>query len=149
MRPLTRFVNYAIRFEIAYGEDDFSEVGPYFHEDAEYLVTGGPPFDRKLAGRDAIVEHYTKITRSFDRRFARREPMLLDGPTEDGSHLQARWAAIYSVEGAPPLRLEGEFLVDFDGELIRRYEERNAPGSGARVIAWLGAHGSKLAAPRS
>ena len=149
MGPLTRFINYAIRFEIGYAEDDFSGVGPFFHEDAEYLVTGGPPFDRKFLGRDAIVRYYTDITRSFDRRCARREPVLVEGPTVDGSHIWARWAAIYTVAGAPPLRLEGEFLVDFEGELIHRYEERNAPGVGARVIAWLGEHASKLAPQRS
>jgi len=145
MDPVSVFVNYAVRFERAFASGDWSAVAACFRPDAVLEIGGGPPFCGRYEGRDAIADYYTRITKSFDRRFEQRDVALVEGPVARDGGVWARWSGAYRVAGAPDLPLAGEFFAATkDGE-IARYEERFADGTWVRVAAWLTEHGAKLA----
>lgn len=145
MARLTAFFNYAVRFEQAYASDDWSAIAPAFTEDGSYVVVGPAPFAGRHEGRPALLAYFAAVTRGFDRRFAAREVAALEGPEERGDHVYMRWAAVYSVPDAPPLRLEGESRAFYEGERMLRLEDRIPERFGAAVLEWMQAHGARLA----
>ena len=105
MDPIKRFLEYAAAFESVYKDDDWSLLEPYFTEDAVYEITGGPPFEGRHEGRDAVFAGLEQAVNSFDRRFDSRELEVLEGPELRDGAVWLRWRATYRVEGAPELRL--------------------------------------------
>lgn len=145
---IPRFAAYAAAFEKAFASDDWSVVEPFFTEDAEYEVGLGPPFTPEsgscLRGRDAVLAYFKKALDAFDRRFATREVVLLDGPRVDGDAVWIRGRADYTSPVAPDLSFELEEIAVFSGDAIRRLEDRYDADTIAAVDAYVAAHGEKL-----
>jgi len=141
---LSRFVTYAIKFEQAYASGEWALVGPCFTEGAVYAVLGPPPFAAQHKGRDAVLASFDSATRAFDKQFASREVLVLDGPEERQGHVFMHWAAIYHLPGAPDLRIEGKTKAFFSGDQIQRLEDEIPTEYGAHTLSYLAAHGEKL-----
>ncbi len=145
---IPRFLEYAASFEKAFADDDWSVVEPFFTEDAEYEVGIGPPFTPAsgscIRGRAAVIAHFKRVLDDFDRRFATREVQLLDGPREDGDTVWLRGIGRYTTPHAPDLEFELEELATFDGDRIRRLEDRYPDAVRDAMYAYLEAHGAKL-----
>ena len=152
MSSIPRFVQYAAAFEKAFVDDDWSAVEPFFTEDAEYEVGLGPPFTPEsgscIRGRDAVLAWFKHVLDDFDRRFATRELTLLDGPRADGNAVWLRGRGRYTTPHAPDLVFELEETATFDGDRIRRLEDRYAESDVSAMRAYVEAHGAKLGASR-
>ena len=148
MSSIPRFAEYAAAFEKAFANDDWSVVRPYFTEDAEYEVGLGPPFmpadGSCIAGRDAILAHFKRVLDAFDRRFATREVILLEGPRETGSSVWIRGRGRYTTPLAPDLEFELEETATFEGDRIRRLEDRYPDADRKALLAYVDAHATKL-----
>lgn len=144
MSKIPRFSDYAAAFEKAYASDDWSLVAPFFTEEAVYEVGMDEPFGGRFAGRDAILAYFEDIVNRFDRRFESREVALLEGPREEGDAVWFRGRATYRAPGVPDLVLELEESVHFDGERIRRLEDRYEPSMKERIGTYLEQFGAKL-----
>lgn len=144
MSSIPRFVEYAAAFEKAYAARDFSLVAPYFHEDAVYDLGLPELAPEPLVGRDAILAGFGGITDGFDRRFASRAVVLLEGPREEDGAVWLRGRADYTSPKAPPLSFELEETAHFDGDRIRRLEDRYTPDEVTRLLAYAAAHGAVL-----
>jgi len=142
---LARFGAYFLAFEEAYTSDDWSGVEPFFHEDAIYKVGLPEPFGGVFEGRDAILAYFRRILDGFDRRFARREVIGLEGPALDGETVRIRGRAAYTGGGdLPDVAFDLEEFATFDGERIRRLEDRYDEANARIVGAYLEAHGARL-----
>jgi len=144
MNIMERFTSYAAAFEAAYATDDWAVLDPFFTDDAVYETFAEPPFGTCNEGRDAVKAGFKQIVDAFDRRFDSRTVEMLEGPVERAGSVWFRWAAIYTLAGAPPLRMEGEETAVFAGDRIRRLEDRIPAAVGQLVLTYLAEHGSKL-----
>ena len=144
MSIVDRFTAYAAAFEDAYASDDWSKLDPFFTEDAVYETVADPPFGASVAGRDAVKAYFQQICSAFDKRFDSRAVELLTPPVERDGSVWFRWAAIYTLAGAPTLRMEGEETVVFEGERIRRLEDRMPAATVQGTQAYVAEHGAKL-----
>lgn len=148
MSSIPRFAEYAAAFEKAFASDDWSVVEPFFTEDAEYEIGLGPPFAPEsgscVRGREAVLRYFKEILDAFDRRFATREVTLLEGPREEGDAVWIRGRADYSSPLAPALSFELEEIATFEGDRIRRLEDRYADATIAAVNRYIEAHGARL-----
>jgi len=143
---MERFTAYFLAFEDAYKSDDWSGVEPFFHEDAVYEVGLPEPFGGVFEGRDAILAYFKRILDGFDRRFASRTVTGLEGPLLEGDAVRIRGRADYTGGGAlPDVGFELVEIVTFDGDRIRRLEDRYDAEATAIVDAYLEAHGAHLA----
>ena len=79
-----------------------------------------------------------------DRRFDARELEMLAGPENRDGSAWIRWRVTYRVEGAPPLVMEGEETATFEGDRIRRLEDRYEAEMKQRISSYLKEHGEKL-----
>jgi hypothetical protein len=145
MSRIDRYAAYAQAFEKAFENDDWSLVEPYFSEDAVYESLEAPPLGYRSEGRSAILEDLKRSLDSLDRRFESRELQLLEGPEERDGRVWIRWRATYRSPSVSELVIEGEETAAFDGDRIRRLEDRFAPGTGERVLAFMEAHAARLA----
>lgn len=141
---IDRFIAYAVAFEEAVKSDDWSQVEPFFTENAVYETDGGPPFGGKREGRAAILAFFKQSLDEFDRRFDSREGDLLEGPTEKDGAIWIKWAATYRVADAPELRIEGEERAYYDGDQIRRLDDYIPADVSEGIATFMDAHGSKL-----
>jgi hypothetical protein len=141
---IARFAAYAAAFERAYASDDWSGVAPFFHEDAVYEVHSALPFGGRFEGRDAILSYFKRILDGFDRHFDERKVGLLEGPTEQAGRVWLRGSARYRKAGVPELGFELEETAWFDGDRIRRLEDRYDPANERAVAAWLERHGAAI-----
>ena len=144
MSKVAHFAAYAAAFEKAFVSDDWSQVEPFFTEDAVYDVPLDPPMGGHFEGRAAILEYFKNVLDRFDRRFESREIALLEGPTEDGESVWIRGTATYRAEGVPDFILELEETVHFEGDRIRRMEDDYQPAMKQRIASYLKEHGRKL-----
>jgi len=148
MSKIPRFAEYAAAFEKSFASDDWSLVEPYFTEDAEYEGGLGPPFTPEqgscVRGRAAVLGYFEKALDAFDRRFATREVTLLEGPREEGVEVWIRGRADYTSPLAPDLSFELEEIATFEGDRIRRLEDRYDDATIEALGAYLEAHGAKL-----
>ncbi len=142
MYLVARFLSYATAFEEAYASDEWSRVAPFFTEDAVYQPLS--VFGQRIEGRTAIVAAMKQMVDAFDRRFTSRRVDLLEGPVERDDTVWLRWAATYTLPGAPVLRIVGEEIAEFVDGCIHRLEDRMTEDEARRVAAYLDAHGSKL-----
>jgi hypothetical protein len=145
MSAIPHFARYAAAFEKAFESDDWSGVEPWFTEDAVYEVELPAPFGGRFEGRPAILAYFKQVLDGFDRRFARREVALLEGPREsDDGSVWIRGSARYTAPDVPELCFELEETAWFDRARIRRLRDAYAGEELERVQAWLGRHGPKL-----
>jgi len=141
---IPRFAAYAAAFEQAYASDDWAVVAPFFHDDAVYEVHVGPPFGGRFEGREAILAYFKRILDGFDRHFDERQVSLVEGPTEQDGRVWLRGRAAYRRAGVPDLSFDLEEIAWFDGERIRRLEDRYDPATEQAVQGWLARHGAAL-----
>jgi hypothetical protein len=142
--PTQRFGEYAAAFERVYQSDEWSELEPFFTEDAVYEVHGGPPFGGKFEGRAAVLEHLERSVNAFDRRFPVRKLQLLEGPTLRQGRVWLRWRVTYAGPGLPELVLDGEEAALFEGDRIRRLEDRFPPEASPIAEMWFRSFGKQL-----
>jgi hypothetical protein len=144
MNDIERFGAYAAAFEKAYESNDWSIVEAFFHDDAVYVVGLAEPFGGTFEGREAILAYFDRILNSFDRRFATRTLALLDGPRIEEGSVWIHGAVTYTAEGVPDLTFDLEETARFDGDRIRRLEDRYTDEIAGVVDAYLDAHGATL-----
>jgi len=144
MSIVDRFTAYAAAFEDAYASDDWSKLDPFFTEDAVYETFADPPFGGLIEGREAIKAHFKQICAAFDRRFDSRTVELLTPPADRGGKVWFRWAAVYTLAGAPTLRMEGEETAVFEADRVRRLEDRMPAATVQSAQSYLAEHGAKL-----
>ena len=145
MDPVQRFSEYAEAFEDVFKSDDWSLLEPYFSEDAVYETIAEGPFAGRQDGRDAVFAQLKQTLDTFDRRFDSRTLDLQEGPLLREGKAWIRWRVTYAKAGAPDLVLEGEETAEFEGDRIRRLEDRFTEASARGALEWMGAHGAKLA----
>jgi len=146
--PTQRFGEYAAAFERVYQSDEWSDLEPYFTEDAVYEVQGGPPFGGKFEGRTAVLAHLERSVNAFDRRFPARKLLMLEGPTLRQGRVWMRWRVTYAGPGLPELVLDGEEAALFAGDRIQRLEDRFPPEASPILEMWLRSFGGRLRAPK-
>ncbi|MGH7964131.1 MAG: serine hydrolase [Candidatus Binatia bacterium] len=144
MEMVDRFLAYATAFEEAYASDDWSKLDPFFTEDAVYDFIAPAPFGEKSIGRAALLAQLKNSVNGFDRRFDSRTVELLEGPIEKDGAVWIRWAAVYTLAGAPNCRMEGEERAVFAGDRIQRLEDRVTDAEASRVGAYFAQYGAKL-----
>ncbi len=144
MSKIPAFVKYAAAFEQTYASDDWSLVEPFFTEGAVYEAQIPDPFGGVFEGRPAVLAYFKHVLDAFDRRFATRELILVEGPRESGDSVWIRGGVRYTAPGVPDLYFELEEEVWFDGDRIRRLEDRYDEATRAALLAYLAAHGAKL-----
>lgn len=148
MNPIARFAAYAAAFEKACASDDWTLVAPFFTDDAEYEVGLGPPIGPSpgslVSGREEILAWFKRVLDGFDRRFATREVTLREGPRVDGSRVWIRGSARYTSPAAPPLEFELEETATFEGDRIRRLEDRYSDAERKALARYLEVHGAAL-----
>ncbi len=142
-----RYSQYADAFELTFADNDWSRLEQYFTEDAHYKSAAADgPFAFDVQGRAGILDHLKNAVDGFDRRFASRRLDILDGPSEEGNTVQIKWAAIYTLAGAPDVRMTGSETATFDGDRIKTLVDAFDPESATAVGAWMQEHGDKLPA---
>ena len=144
MGIVERFGAYAEAFEQAYASDDWSVLEQYFTEDAVYNFIAAPPLGGRHEGRATILRDFQSAVNGFDRRFASRRIELIEGPLEKNGDVWMKWAAIYTLDGAPECRMEGEERAVFEGDRISLLEDSVTDAEGQRLGAYMEAHGDKL-----
>ncbi len=144
MSKAAHFAAYAEAFEKAFVSDDWSLVEPFFVEDAIYEIGLDPPMGGRFEGRAAILAYFKEILDRFDRRFESREVAPLEGPKEDGESVWIRGSATYRADGVPDFVLELEETAYFEGDRIRRLEDRSEPEMKRRISTYLKEYGEKL-----
>ncbi len=144
MSEIAYFGAYAAAFEKAFVSDDWSLVGAFFTEDAIYEVDLETPMGGRFEGRAAILAYFKDVLDRFDRRFESRDIALLEGPTEDGDSVWIRGSATYRTKGIPDFVLDLEETAYFEGDRIRRLEDRYEPVMKQRISSYLKKHGEKL-----
>lgn len=142
---ILRFSEYAEAFEVAFRDDNWSVLEPFFTEEAVYETIADEPFAALHQGRDAILKAFQESVNSFDRRFDSRRVELIEGPEEREGAVWIAWRATYQIAGAPDLVLEGDERAWFDGRKISRLEDRIVSGETKNnVPAYMAEHESKL-----
>jgi hypothetical protein len=141
---IPRFVGYAAAFEKAYENDDWVELESWFSEDAIYEI--GLPIlgAERCEGRAAILAWFPDVLDRFDRRFASRELLLLDGPKEEDGVVWIRGSATYCAEGFPDFVLVLEESVRFEGERIVHLEDRYTPEMAVEAELFIREYGPEL-----
>ena len=132
-----QYLAYAEAFEESYVDDDWSRIGRYFTDDAEYT---GEPHAR---GREAVVQKLKGAVDGFDRLMDSRTPKF-DAPTQSGNTVSVRWKVTYSKAGAPDLVVSGAEIAEFEGEQIRRLTDIFDPAAEQSMNDWMAAHGALL-----
>ena len=145
VKSILRFSEYAEAFEVAFRDDNWEVLEPFFTEEAVYETIADEPFAALHEGRSAILVAFQQSVTSFDRRFDSRKVELIEGPEERDEAVWVAWRASYQIAGAPALVLEGEERAWFEGERISRLEDRIvSDATKDNVQAYMAEHGSKL-----
>jgi hypothetical protein len=103
-----------------------------------------PRCARRGGIRPAILAYFKRVLDGFDRRFASREVGLVAGPRETADSVWIRGRGLYRAAGVPDLAFELEETAWFDGDRIRRLEDRYDSATQAAMEAYRAAHGAKL-----
>jgi hypothetical protein len=144
MGKIDRYLAYAAAFEEAYVSDDWEKLEMFFTDDAVYAFIAPAPFGGKYEGRAAVLAQFKNSVNGLDRRFDSRTVEVLEGPSEKEGEVWIRWAATYTLAGAPDCRMEGEERAVFAGDRIRRLEDSLADAEARRVGAYFAQYGAKL-----
>jgi hypothetical protein len=132
-----RYLAYADAFEESYADDDWSRIGQYFAEDAEYT---GEPHAR---GRDAVLEKLQNAVNGFDRLMDSRT-LDFEAPVESGNTVSVAWKVTYTKAGTPDLILLGEEVAEFDGNQIKSLTDNIDPEAETAMGEWMQEHGARL-----
>jgi hypothetical protein len=144
MGIIDHFVTYAAAFEEAYASDNWTQLEPFFTEDAVYVNDAPAPFGGEYTGRTAVLTQFQNSVNDFDRRFNSRKLEILEGPIEKDGAVWIRCAVLYTLTGAPDCRFEAEERAIFKGDRIARLEDSMTDAETERVGAYLAQHGAKL-----
>lgn len=144
MGIIDRFMAYAAAFEEAYVSDNWSQLEPFFTEDAVYVSIAPVPFGGEYKGRTAVLRQFQKAVNDFDRRFDSRKLEILEGPIEQDGSVWIRGAVTYALAGAPDCRMVAEERAVFTGDRISRLEDVFTDAEAERVGTYLAQHGAKL-----
>lgn len=144
MGMIDRYLAYAAAFEEVYAGNNWSKLEPFFTDDAVYAFIAPAPFGGEYKGRAAVLTQFQNSVNGLDRRFDSRKVEVLEGPTEKDGSVWMRWAAIYTLAGAPDCRMEGEERAVFTGDRISRLEDSMTEAEASRVGAYFAQYGTKL-----
>jgi hypothetical protein len=148
MNEIARFFEYAMAFEEALAKDDWKLIEPYFTENAVYEITGGAPFAGTHEGREAVLSFLQRSVNGLDRRFAERVVEMRGEPSMKEGAVYVEWRGTYRASGVPDLVMDGIELAWFEGDRIRRLEDRYAGAELAKIVDYIGCYGSKLPQPK-
>jgi len=138
------YLTYVVAWEQAYASDDWSLLTPYFTEDAIYEIEGSDKLAGRHAGRATVLGFFKNITTQFDKRFDRREIVVLGVFPVGDDKMRMTWIARYHLSGVPPLEITGEELAIFAGHRIAHLYHRLASGTGEIVGTFMAQHGARL-----
>ena len=141
MNDLRLFAEYAAKFEEVYISDDWSQLEPFFHENAVYEMLGEAQL---LEGRDAVFAGLKRSLDNSDRRFEKRELRLLAGPEIRDGAVWFGWRATYRSGELPPMVLEGEETLRFTDGRISHMRDTCPEEVITHFGAWMEEHGDKL-----
>lgn len=144
MGKIEQYMAYAGAFEEAYASDNWSKIEKYFTDDAVYAFVAPAPFGGEYTGRAAVLSQFQHSVNGLDRRFDSRTVEVLEGPVEKDGDVWIRWAAVYTLSGAPDCRMEGEERATFTGDRISRLEDSLSEAEATRIGAYFAQHGAKL-----
>jgi hypothetical protein len=147
MSTLSQFIAYAAAFEKAFESDDWSLVEPFFTDDAVYQVGLPGTFGGLFEGRRAILDYFKRVLDAFDRRFATRAIVLLEGPRVEGDSLWARGRVDYTTPAAPDLSFELEEIVTYQGDRICHLEDVYDDAARETLAKYIDAHRTVLGIP--
>ena len=137
MESARRFGEYAVAFEEAYKDDEWTRLEPFFTEDASYEATGEPPLGGRWSGRAALIQQLQNSVNDLDRRFDSRRTELLGQPEISESSFRISWRATYEKEGCPDLVFGGDETAEFEGDCIKTLTDKMEEGSDRRIQEYL------------
>jgi hypothetical protein len=141
---IARFAAYAAAFEKAYASDDWTQLEPFFTENAVYAAGIEPPVGGTIEGREQVFAFFKQVTDRFDKRFESREIALLEGPQEEGDGVWIRGSASYRAPGVPTLVLRLKEIARFEGDRIYKLEDHFEPAMQKEIFEYLQQYGEKL-----
>lgn len=128
---LERFLAYAAEFERAYVSRDFAALEPFFSENACYEIHLPGEATRLHRGRGGVLEYLARITEDFDRRFAERRLVHVDGPhlLDGGRAVETHGVAVYRLPSGEYCHLPMTETAHFAGDRIERLVDRLSAGA--------------------
>ena len=126
---LERFIQYAATFEDAYEGRDFAILEPYFTEDVQYEIRGYDHEPLRHDGRDAVLGYLDWITERFDKRFARRQVLRVEGPSASENRVEVHGVAVYTLDTSERCHLSMSEVAYFRGDRIERLVDTLSPGA--------------------
>ena len=135
MTILERFMAYAQDFERTFHDDDWSRLAQYFAPDATYEVRNVQT-PCVLRGRDAIFRGIKKSLDGFDRKFAKRDIEVTNGPEISDEGMRLGWKVVYSKTGLPPFVLRGQSSVRYANGKIAYLCDAYEPSVAVELAAW-------------
>jgi hypothetical protein len=137
MTLVDRFKEYAKDFELTFADDDWTRLERYFTEDAVYST---PANGMRVSGRASALATLRAAISGFDRRCDTRRLATTGGPWEEGDEVSRRWAARFTLGGAPDLEIEGSERAKFRGERIELLEVTLTSETLARLVKYAATH---------
>jgi len=113
MINILRFFIYAIKFEIAYRNNNWDAVKKCFLENAYYTVDADNPFGGTFKGNENIIAAFIKSITEFDKKFSSRMPMLTRFPQYKDEKVIIYWKVKYLLNEEPPFYMTGSSEVKF------------------------------------
>ena len=113
------FEAYAVDFELTFIDDDWARLERHFTDDAVYST---PANGLRVSGRARVLATLRAAVSGFDRRCDTRSLATTEGPREDGDEVFRKWAARFTLAGAPDLEIDGLERAKFRGERIELLE---------------------------
>jgi hypothetical protein len=126
-----RFEAYAKDFERTFMDDDWARLEQYFTEDAVYST---PANGLRVSGRDNVLATLRAAVSGFDRRCDTRRLDSTEGPRQEENEVFRRWAARFTVAGAPDLEIQGAERAKYRGERIELLEVALSRETLARLL---------------
>lgn len=114
MNNILRFFIYAIKFEIAYRNNNWDAVKKCFLENAYYTVEADNPFGGAFRGNENIIDAFIKSITAFDKKFSSRMPMLTRFPRYKDDTVFIDWKVKYLLKEEPPFYMTGSSEVKFE-----------------------------------
>jgi len=135
MQILPVFMAYARDFEQTLADDDWTRLRQYFADGAVYEVKA-KSFGCRLVGPDAIFAGIKKSLDGFDRKFARRDVEVTDGPNVTDDEMDMGWKVVYHQDGLPSFTLLGRSNVRYEGGKIVYLADSYEPAVEGAFAAW-------------
>jgi hypothetical protein len=130
MDLVQRFEAYAADFEHTFVDDDFTE-------DTTYSTTAN---SLRITGREKVLAVLRAAVSGFDRRCDSRTLITTEGPRAAGDEVLREWAATFTLQGAPDIRVEGSERAVFRGDRILLLEISMTPETLSRLLHYREAY---------